>query len=196
MTALAYPRPARLPAAVKLALLAVLGVLALVAPRSAHASKPAIAHGGDDFKRGAYAEFSWRPALVPLRSGVMPAVRTHMMIGARLAPRLVLGTMGHMTIYTDQGHKPAAGIDFVMQLHVVRGLFLRAGAGVISNVPQAVDDTTRSPGYGGMVGAGYQFKLHRDKPIGLALGADYDLRVLRDRHPRGVLVVGLSLVFG
>lgn len=195
MSALAYPRPARLPAAVKLALLAVLGVLALVAPRSARASQPGIAYA-DDFKRGPYAEFSWRPALVPLKSGVMPAVRTHMMLGARLTPRFVMGTMGHMTIYTDQGHKPAAGIDFVMQLHVARGLFLRAGAGVISNIPLAVESTARTPGYGGMVGVGYRFKLHRDKPIGLALGADYDLRMVRDRHPRGLLVVGLSLVFG
>lgn len=194
MTALAYPRPARLPVAIKLALLAVLGLVALVAPRSARASDGYVAR--DDFRRGPYVELSWRPALVPLKTGVMPAVRTHFMMGARLTPRVTLGTMGHVTFYTDKGHKPAAGIDVVLQLNVVRGLYLRAGAGVISNVPLSADDTTRTPGYGGMVGAGYQFRLGRDKPIGLALGADYDLRALRDRHPRGILVVGLSLVFG
>lgn len=194
MTALAYPRPARLPVAVKLALLAVLAVLAVVAPRSARASDGYVAR--DDFKRGPYAEFGWRPALAPLKAGVMPAVRTHMMLGARLTPRFTMATMGHLTFYMDKGHKPGVGLDVVFQLSVVRGLYLRAGAGVISNIPISAANTTRAPGYGGMVGVGYQFRFRRDKPGALALGADYDLRVLRDRHPRGLLVVGLSVAFG
>lgn len=193
MTALAYPRPVRLPVSVKLALLAVLAALAAFAPRPARASEIA----ADDFKRGPYAEFAWRPALAPLRSGVMPAARTHFMFGARLARNFVLGTMGHATIYFDRDQKPGFGLDLVGQLYVARGLYLRAGAGAISNVPIAREIVTRTPGYGGMVGLGYAFRLsEKTKAVGLALGADYDLRILADKRRRGLLTVGLTFMFG
>lgn len=194
MTALAYPRPARLPAAVKLALLALLAALAVVAPRSARASEREIAA---DFKRGPFAEFAWRPAIVPLRDDVMPAARTHMFLGARIAPAVTLGTMGHVTIYFEKDQKVGAGLDAMLQLNVVRGFYLRAGAGVISHVPIARQITDRTPGYGGQVGLGYAFRLGgKGKGAALALGADYDLRILADKRRRGVLVLGLSFMFG
>lgn len=193
MTALAYPRPARLPVAAKLALLAVLAALAVFAPRPAHASEIA----ASDFKRGPYAEFSWRPALVPLRSGVMPAARTHFMIGARLARSFVIGTMGHVTFYFDRDQKPGVGLDVVGQLYVARGLFLRAGAGAITHIPIGRTITTRTPGYGGQVGVGYAFRFgEKAKGVALGLGADYDLRILPDNRRRGVLTVGLMFQFG
>jgi hypothetical protein len=197
MTALAYPRPARLPVPFKLALVALLAALAVIAPRPARAGEAEIA--GDDFKRGPYAEFAWRPAIVPLRDDVMPAARTHMFLGARLAPAVTLGTMGHMTIYFDKDQKVGAGLDAMLQLHVARGFYLRAGAGVISHVPIARQLTERSPGYGGQVGLGYAFRLARNgkgKGVALALGADYDLRILADKRRRGVLVLGVSFMFG
>ncbi|HEY8377539.1 MAG TPA: hypothetical protein VIK91_13685 [Nannocystis sp.] len=197
MTALAYPHPARLPAPVKLAFLAVLAALAAFAPRPAHARDAEIAA---DFKRGPYLEFGWRPAIVPLRHDVMPAARTHMLLGARLAPTVTLGTMGHLTIYFDKDQKVGAGLDAMLQLQVVRGFYLRAGAGVISHVPLARAITERSPGYGGQVGLGYAFRLakqsHKNPAAALALGADYDLRILPDKRRRGVLVLGLSFNFG
>lgn len=195
MTALAYPRPVRLPVAVKLTALAVLALLAALAPRPAGASKgPLVADG---FQRGGYFELSWRPALVPLRAGVMPAARTHFLLGARLARNFVLGTMGHLTIYFDDGHKPGAGLDVLGQLYVARGLHLRAGAGVISHVPIAREALARTPGYGGQVGVGYAFALGgKAKKAALGLGADYDLRILSDGRRRGVLTFGMSFMFG
>ncbi len=137
--ALAYPRPVRLPIAVKLALLALLAAIAAFAPRPARADEGQIA---SDFKRGPYAEFAWRPALAPLRTDVMPAARTHFMIGARLARSFVLGTMGHVTLYFDRGQKAGVGLDVIGQIYVVKGLYLRGGAGVISHVPLARDVLT------------------------------------------------------
>lgn len=195
MTALAYPRPARLPVAVKLALLSVLAALAAFAPRPARAYDGQIA--GDDFKRGPYAEFSWRPALVPLRTGVMPAARTHFMIGARLARSFVIGTMGHATLYFDRDQKPGFGLDVVGQLHVSKGFYLRAGAGVISHIPIAREVLTRTPGYGGQVGLGYAFRFNgKAKTAAIGLGADYDLRILPDKRRRGVLTIGITFMFG
>src|SRR5690606_30305431 len=154
MTALAYPRPARLPAPVKLTLLALLAVLAVISPRQAHAREGEVAK---NFKRGPYAEFAWRPALVPLQDDLMPAARTHVMFGARVAPTVTLGTMGHLTLYFDRDQKVGAGLDAMLHINVHRGLYLRAGAGVISHIPIARHLTERSPGYGGQVGLGYAF---------------------------------------
>jgi hypothetical protein len=198
MTALAYPRPVRLPATVKLALLALLAAVAVIAPRPARASEGEVA---TDFKRGPFAEFAWRPAVVPLRNDVMPAARTHMMLGARISPAVTLGTMGHLTIYFDKDQKVGAGLDAMIQVNVSRGFYLRAGAGAISHVPVAREITTRTPGYGGQVGLGYAFKLGdkdrgKGKGIALALGADYDLRILADKRRRGIFVLGLSFMFG
>jgi hypothetical protein len=194
MTALAYPRPARLPVPAKLALLAVLALLAALSPRSARASEGAVAK---EFKRGPYAEFAWRPAVVPLRHDIMPAARTHFMLGARIAPAVTLGTMGHMTLYFDRSQKVGVGLDAMFQLHASRGLYLRAGAGVISHVPVAREIATRNPGYGGQVGLGYAFHLGRKANApAIALGADYDLRILADKRRRGVLVLGMSFMFG
>lgn len=194
MTALASPRPARLPLPVKLAFIAALGLCGLLAPRPARASEDPLAA---DFKRGPYAEFGWRPALVPQRHGVMPAARTHFAFGARLTPHLTLATMGHATVYFDRGQKPGLGIDALLQLQVTRGFYLRAGAGVISHIPIAPGRTDRTPGYGGQIGLGYAFRLgDKAKGVAMGLGADYDLRILQDRRRRGVLVLGLSLMFG
>lgn len=193
MTALAYPRPVRLPIAVKLVLLALLAAIAAFAPRPARADEGQIA---GDFKRGPYAEFSWRPALAPLRTDVMPAARTHFMIGARLARSFVLGTMGHVTLYFDRGQKAGVGLDVIGQIYVVKGLYLRGGAGVISHVPLARDVLTRTPGYGGQVGLGYAFGFPKSKGVALGLGADYDLRITSDRRRRGLLTVGLTFMFG
>lgn len=193
MTAIAYPRPARLPAAFKLALLALLAVLAVIAPRSARASEGEVATA---FKRGPFAEFAWRPAIVPLRDDVMPAARTHMTFGARLSPAVALGTMAHLTLYFDKDQKVGAGLDAMIQINVVRGFYLRAGAGAISHVPIAREITTRTPGYGGQVGLGYAFPIGKKPGVALALGADYDLRILADKRRRGVFVLGLSFMFG
>lgn len=197
MTALAYPRPVRLPASVKLALLALLAALAVITPRPARASEGEVA---TDFKRGPFAEFAWRPALVPLRNDAMPAARTHMLLGARLSPAVVLGTMAHVTLYFDKDQKVGAGLDAMIQVNVTRGFYLRTGVGAISHVPIAREVTTRTPGYGGQVGLGYAFRLGKDKGKGpgaaLALGADYDLRILPDKRRRGIFVLGLSFMFG
>lgn len=194
MTALAYPRPVRLPAPVKLALLALLAALAVISPRQARASEGEVA---TDFKRGPFVEFAWRPAIVPLRNDVMPAARTHMIFGARLSPAVALGTMGHLTIYFDKDQKVGAGLDAMIHVNVTRGFYLRAGAGAISHIPVAREITTRTPGYGGQVGLGYAFKLGgKGKGAALALGADYDLRILADKRRRGLLVLGLSFMFG
>lgn len=194
MTALDYPRPARLPAPVKLAFLALLALLAVISPRPARASEGEVA---TDFKRGPYAEFGWRPAVVPLRHDILPAARTHMMFGARITPAVTLGTMGHMTVYFDRDQKLGAGLDAMIQLHVGRGLYLRAGVGAISHIPVAREITARTPGYGGQVGLGYAFRLGgKAKSAALAVGADYDLRILPDKRRRGVLALGLSFMFG
>ncbi|WAS97737.1 hypothetical protein [Nannocystis punicea] len=196
-TALAYPRPVRLPASVKLALLALLAALAVITPRPARASEGEVA---TDFKRGPFAEFGWRPALVPLRNDAMPAARTHFILGARLSPAVTLGTMGHVTIYFDKDQKVGVGLDAMIQVNVVRGFYLRAGAGAISHVPVAREFTARTPGYGGQVGLGYAFRLGKDRSkangVALALGADYDLRILADKRRRGIFVLGLTFMFG
>lgn len=193
MTARAYPQSVRLPASVKLTFLALLALLAVMSPRPARASEGEIAK---DFKRGPYAEFAWRPAVVPLRDAIMPAARTHVMFGARIAPAVTLGTMGHLTLYFDKDQKVGLGLDAMIQLNVVRGFYLRAGAGAISHVPIARQHTERTPGYGGQVGLGYAFQFSgKAKTVALALGADYDLRILADKRRRGVFVLGLAFMF-
>lgn len=189
-------RSARLPARVKLVLLAMLGLVALVAPRSAHARENWGYVPSDEFKRGPVAEFGWRPAVVPLKSGVLPAVRTHVMLGARLTPHVVLGTMAHATLYMDKGQKPGLGLDVMFQFHVARGLYVRAGGGAISHIPIARDVLERTPGYGGQVGLGYAFRFEGKAKGALVLGADYDLRILPDKRRRGVLTAGLTFMFG
>lgn len=168
--------------------------LPLLAPAPARASELARASAYETPPRkGFYAEMSVRPGGVVVRDGVVPTMRTHLTIGGGLTDRFKLGMQLGISGYMNGVKNPAIGFDTIATGYVWRGLYLRAGAGLISRMPLQAEGGATRPGYGGQVGLGYEWTLH--KGAGLGLGVDLDMRATTDRHIARGFFLGLHFAF-
>lgn len=175
-------------------LAALLLLFPLLTPAPARADELAAASSYEaPPRKGFYAEMSVRPGGVVVRDGLVPAVRTHLTLGGGITDRFKLGMQLSIGGYMSGVKKPAVGFDTVATGYVWRGLYLRAGLGLVSRVPLTAEGSDSRPAYGGLAGLGYEWTLH--KSIGLGLGADLDVRATTDRHVARSFMVGLHFAF-
>jgi len=185
--------------------LALLGTLTL-APITAAANQPQVAASaqlaGDAPKRlkegplktGGYGEVAWRPALGLFSDGVVPQMRLSVALGGRLSSRFKLALHPHVDVLLDRPDASGVGVNLLGTVYTWRHLFVRWGFGVVSAVPNARNDRASRPAYGGLVGLGYDWKLK--KKIHMGLGADVDVRWLKDGTARTTLISGVHFWFG
>ena len=145
-------------------------------------------------KPGGYIEVAWRPAIGIFRDGAIPEMRLSVSIGGRLSSRFILAAHPHADLYLDRPSASGVGIDLLGTLYTKKRLFLRAGVGVASAVPNLRSDKTSRPGLGGLVGIGYDW--HLKKKINMGVGADLDMRWFKDGTPRAALITGVHFWFG
>ncbi len=148
----------------------------------------------EPLKKGPYGEIAWRPALGIFHDGVVPQMRLSTSLGARLNTRFKLAVHPHVNVLLDRPKASGVGIDMLATLYPWQRLFVRAGLGVISAAPYMRGDTTSRPGYGGFVGLGYDWNLK--KKLKMGVGADLDVRWLKDSTPRMTLISGVHFWFG
>lgn len=144
-------------------------------------------------RKGFYAEMSARPGVVVVRDGAVPTLRTHLTVGGGLTDRFKLGMQLSVGGYLNGVKKPILGFDTVATGYLWRGLYLRAGVGLVSRVPLTAAGVDSRPAYGGLAGVGYEWTLHKGASLGL--GADLDVRATTDRHIARGLFVGLHFAF-
>lgn len=166
----------------------------LLAPTRAHAGDltRAVSYEAPP-RKGFYGEIALRPGVVVLRNGVVPALRHHLSFGAGLTDRFKIGMNLHIGGYLDTIKKPVLGMDVLATGYVWRGLYLRAGFGLINRLPVAVGSDQTRPGYGGTVGFGYEWTVK--KAAGIGLGADFDARLISAHEVRQSCFVGLHFHF-
>jgi hypothetical protein len=175
---------------------AVLSALAapLLAPLDAHATvlQRASAYETPE-RKGFYGEIALRPGAVVLRDGLVPAVRHHFTFGAGLTDRFKLGMSLQVGGYFGLIKKPVLGMDVLATGYLWRGMYLRAGFGVVNRLPLRIDSSNTAPGYGGTVGLGYEWTVK--KTAGVGFGADFDARLIAAHEVRQTFTVGLHFHF-
>lgn len=168
--------------------------LSALTPTRAHADDLARATSYETPPRkGFYGEMSVRPGGFAVRDGLVPAMRTHLTLGGGITDRFKLGMQLSVAGYMNGVKKPAVGFDTVATGYVWRGLYLRAGFGLVSRVPITAEGDQSRPGYGGLAGLGHEWTLHKGTSLGL--GVDLDMRVTTDRHIARGFLVGLHFAF-
>jgi hypothetical protein len=166
----------------------------LLAPSRADAAQLARASTYETPERkGFYGEIALRPGVVVLRDGLVPALRHHFAFGAGLTDRFKLGMSLQLGGYLEANHKPVFGTDVLATGYLWRGLYLRAGFGVINRLPLVKGSAETRPGYGGTAGLGYEWTVK--KAAGIGLGADFDARLIAGRQVRHTVTVGLHFHF-
>lgn len=144
-------------------------------------------------RKGFYGEIALRPGVVVLRDGLVPVLRHHLSFGAGLTDRFKLGMNLHIGGYLDAIKKPVLGMDVIATGYVWRGLYLRAGFGMVNRLPIAKGSDLTRAGYGGTVGFGYEWMVK--KAAGIGLGADFDARLISAHQVRRTFFVGLHFHF-
>jgi hypothetical protein len=179
----------------RLVLVCAVALAPLLAPATAHATDLARATSYETPPRkGFYAEIALRPGAVVLRDGLVPVLRHHFTFGAGLTDRFKLGMNLHIGGYLDALiKKPVLGMDVVATGYVWRGMYLRAGFGLINRLPIARGSSETLPGYGGLAGLGYEWTVK--KGAGIGLGADFDLRMISKQDVRHTFFLGLHFHF-
>lgn len=173
--------------------LAVLA-LPLLTPTPARAAELAQASSYETPPRkGFYGEIALRPGAVVVRDGLVPVLRHHLTFGAGLTDRFKLGMNLHIGGYLEAIKKPVLGMDVIATGYLWRGLYLRAGFGMINRLPVAKDSAETKAGYGGTVGLGYEWTVK--KGAGIGLGADFDARLIGKHQVRQSFFVGLHFHF-
>jgi hypothetical protein len=144
-------------------------------------------------RKGFYFEFAARPGGASVQGHFVPALRTHMTLGAGLTDRFKLGMSLTIGGYFEGFKKASLGLDTLATGYLWRGMYLRGGFGLVSRVP--VDFATKEarPGYGGQVGFGYEWTIKGDSALGL--GADFDVRMTSDKRVVRGVFVGLHFAF-
>ena len=176
--------------------LAPLALLAapLLAPSPARAGQLARASSYETPPRkGFYGELALRPGAVVVPNGLVPALRHHLSFGAGLTDRFKLGMSLQIGGYFGAIRKPVFGMDVLATGYVWRGLYLRAGFGVVNRLPLSINSSNTAPGYGGTVGLGYEWTVK--KTAGIGLGADFDGRMITRHESRQTFTVGLHFHF-
>jgi len=176
--------------------LLALGALVVLAPSTARASAQLARASSYETppRKGFYGEIGLRPGLTVLRDGLIPSIRHHFTIGAGLTDRFKLGMNLHIGGYLAEAiKKPVLGMDVIATAYLWRGLYMRAGFGVINRLPLAKTSTETRAGYGGIVGLGYEWTIQ--KAAGIGLGADFDMRLISAREVRHTFIAGLHFSF-
>jgi hypothetical protein len=141
-------------------------------------------------RKGFMMSFASKPGSVVFPNGFVPYMRAGFQIGGGITDRFTLGAELSGTGYF--GHKKGSfGGDLVGTGFLWRGLYLRTGLGAHSGLPSSAHDYRLVPAIGGLVGLGYEFLLHEH--IGLALGGEYDARVLTTGGFRQSASLGLRI---
>lgn len=144
-------------------------------------------------RKGFYFELALRPGAVVLRDGLVPVLRHHLTFGAGLTDRFKLGMNLHIGGYLEAIKKPVLGMDVIATGYLWRGLYLRAGFGMINRLPVAKGSDETRAGYGGTVGLGYEWAVK--KGAGIGLGADFDARLIGKQQVRQSFFLGLHFHF-
>lgn len=175
--------------------LSTVGSAAVLVPATAHASAQIAGRGAYETppRKGFYGEIGLRPGATVLRDGLVPAIRHHFTLGAGLTDRFKLGMNLHIGAYLEAIKKPVLGMDVVATGYLWRGLYMRGGFGVVNRLPLAKGSAETKPGYGGVVGIGYEWTVA--KAAGIGLGADFDARLIAKNELRRSFFLGLHFHF-
>lgn len=130
---------------------------------------------------------SVRMGAVGIVDTFVPAIRAQYEVGGGITDRFTLGLSIGGTAYLGLD-KGSFNADVVGHRFFGKGFFVRGAMGVTSHVP-ALAAVPISPGIGGMVGLGWEFRLFNR--LGMALGADYDARIRTDGRLGQAWFVGL-----
>lgn len=172
----------------------LLALLFVLAPVTASASGLQIAGGKRERtqretppRKGIYVGANIRPGAAGMVGSFIPVIRGEYEVGGGITDRFTLGVAVGGTGYLglDKGSFDA---NIVANRFFGRGFFLRAMAGVASRSP-AMASVPMMPAVGGSLGLGYEFRVL--ERVGIALGADYDLRARTDGRLAQTWLFGL-----
>lgn len=117
----------------------------------------------------------------------VPVLRGSFEFGGGITDRFTLGMSLGGTSYLGLDKGSFNG-DVVGYRYFGRGAYIRGALGVASHVP-TMAAVPVSPGFGGTVGFGYEFRLF--KRVGMALAVDYDGRIRTDGRAGQAVLLGL-----
>ncbi len=182
-------RPSRL-----IGLFSFAAVFVAAGPAAARSPQIAVAHEpapASAPRSGFMIGFGTSPGAVVFSDGFAPFSRFDLQLGGGVSDRFTLGIDLSGTAYFGQKWASFGG-DLIATGFIRRGFYTRFGAGAHSGLPSSAREFALVPAIGGLVGLGYEFPLA--KRVGLALGADYDARVLTTGGFRQSVSIGLRLV--
>lgn len=110
-------------------------------------------------------------------------------LGGGLSDRVTLGVAAGLTGNLGITKGTAGAIDVVMNAYVLRGLFIKLGTGATSHAPQR--DRLKRPGFGGVIGLGWEFRPLR--MLAITASGDFDARVRTDGRVTQALLLSLGL---
>ncbi len=143
-------------------------------------------------ERGFTGGFVARPGFTVVRGGLLPALRLSLMLGGAINSHFKFGVAPTLTGYGQAKRVPTGGLDCVAAIYPWQGLYARGGFGLVLGLPVSMAHKQTEGGFGGLIGAGWEFHLSKksDTNGGIGFGVDYDIR----RMIRGPL--RHSLFFG
>jgi hypothetical protein len=121
----------------------------------------------------------------------IPSIGYRFEIGGGLSDRVTLGISGGLTGHMGIVDGTAGAADIVLHTYVLRGAFVKLGLGATSHAPQRAQ--LKRPGYGGVVGLGWEFRPL--KMLGVTLAGEYDARLRTDGRVSQALLLGFGLRF-
>ncbi|MEZ4451503.1 MAG: hypothetical protein R3B09_18680 [Nannocystaceae bacterium] len=144
-------------------------------------------------EKGFVGEVAWRPALGIFSQGPVPEMRLHVALGGAIGTRMRLSMAPNVSIYLDRPKASGIGVDLLWTVYPVKRFYVRFGAGAISSVPHLREDRIGKPGYGGLIGLGYEW--HMKKKANFGCGVDVDVRALKDGTTRTTVISGVHFAF-
>lgn len=131
------------------------------------------------------------PGFAILPRGFMPTMRFHGLLGGAITERVMLEMDLGGTRFLGQKRGGFNG-DLVLTGVLGRGFYLRGGLGGTSHSP-AVSPQSYRPGFGGLVGMGYDFDIADGEGASISLGIDYDFRMRTDGLPSQTVLFGIRV---
>lgn len=142
-------------------------------------------------REGPVFGFGVSPGFVLLPRSFMPAMRFHALMGGAISHRVMLEMDLGGTRFLGQKRGGFNG-DLVATGVLGRGLYLRGGLGGTSHSP-AFSRHSYRPGFGGLVGIGYDFDIADGDGASISLGLDYDVRMRTDGLPSQTVLFGIRV---
>lgn len=121
----------------------------------------------------------------------IPAFGYRFEVGGGLSDRVTLGVAAGVIGNLGIRKGTAGAVDIVMNAYVLRGLFIKLGLGATSHAPQR--NRLELPGFGGVVGVGWEFRPLR--MMGITVSGDFDARVRTDGRLTQALLLNLGMRF-